>query len=64
MFRNKALARERKRVLPRLRPLACFIIIQAPLAAVMGATVGVRRFGDYTSGFICRPYWASPFHFY
>ena len=49
MFRNKALARERKRVLPRLRPLACFIMIQAPLAAVMGATIAAAAMAGFAN---------------
>jgi hypothetical protein len=49
VFRNKALARERKRVLPRLRPLACFIMIQAPLAAVMGATIAAAAMAGFAN---------------
>jgi len=49
VFRNKALARERKRVLPGLRPLACFIMIQAPLAAVMGATIAATAIAGFAN---------------
>jgi len=35
--------------LPRLRPLACFIMIQAPLAAVMGATIAATAIAGFAN---------------